>query len=288
VGYFHYVNGKITTEEETHLSAFDLGIIRGYGVFDYVQLYKGRPFHLQSHLERLEKSAKGIGLEMPLTIEQIELAAWKVIETNEPVDAGLRFMITGGLSSKDFLIPDTTTSLIILFHPTESYPNKIYEKGMRAITTSTLRLYPHVKSNCYLPAIMAMREANRRGFHDAIYINEKNEVLEGTTCNVFFIKNDNLITDDSDLIIKGVTRDIILNLTKDLQIEFRSMPLSEIPSCDEAFLTSSIKDCVPLVQVNEEIVGSGRPGPITEMLRNRFHSYLQTTLLEEKQFARSI
>ncbi len=280
---FHYVNGKIVTDTEAHLSAFDLGILRGYGVFDYVQLYEGRPFHLQAHLKRLEKSAREIDLDMPLPIEQIALEARKVIEKNEAIDAGLRFMITGGLSSNDFLIPDTTTSLIIMFHPTKPYPNKIYDEGMRVITTSTLRLYPHVKSTCYLPAIMAMREANQRGFHDALYLNEKDEVLEGTTCNAFFIKKNTLITDDSNLIVEGVTRDIILKLAADFQIEFRSIPLSEVASCDEAFLTSSVKDCVPLVQVNEEIIGLGRPGPITEMLRNRFRRYVQETLAREKQ-----
>lgn len=279
---FHYVNGKITTEQDTCLSAFDLGVLRGYSVFDYVQLYKGMPFHLQSHLERLKKSAAEIGLDLPMPLQQIEKAAWEVIEKNEEIDAGLRFIITGGLSSKDFLISDTSTSLVILFHPTLPYPPKIYEEGMRAITTSTLRLYPQVKSSCYLPAIMAMREAKKRGYDDALYINDRNEVLEGTTCNVFFIKNGKLITDNSSLIIKGVTRDIILTLASDFPLEFRSIPLKEVSSCDEAFLTSSVKDCVPLVQVNDNIIGSGRPGPITEELRKRFRCYVEETLPKDR------
>jgi len=286
--YFHYVDGRIGVAADTTVSAFDLGVLRGYGVFDYVQLYSGQPFHMKLHLERLEKSARGIGLELPMSLEAIEEEAWKVIEKNPPVDAGLRFMITGGTSSKDFLVSDTTTTLIILFHPTKPYPEPIYAEGMRAITTSTLRLYPHVKSNCYLPAIMAMREAGKRGVHDALYVNGEGGVLEGTTCNAFFVKNGTLITDDSDLIIKGVTRDVVLEIAKDLAVEFRAMPLSELSSCDEAFLTSSVKDCVPLVQVDDEKIGCGRPGPVAKMLRERFRSYVQEFLAKEKQMIGSL
>lgn len=280
---YHYVNGHIGTEEETMISAFDLGLLRGYGVFDYAQLYSGIPFHLETHLMRLEKSAKGIGIELPMSLSEIEEAAWQVIEKNEPISAGLRFIISGGISSKDYLIPISSTSLLILFHPTKPYPQEIYEKGMKAITNTTLRPFPQVKSTCYVPAIMAMREASRRGFHDALYVNGEKGILEGTTCNAFFVKNGILITDDSDLIIKGVTRDVILKLAHDMPIEFRAMPLEEVSSCEEAFLTSSIKDCVPLVQIDDLLIGNGLPGPITARLRDRFRNYVQEELAQTKQ-----
>jgi len=284
MSHFHYINGKITTESEALISVFDLGVLRSYGVFDYVQLYEGVPLHMDMHLRRLEKSVRDIGLELPMPLEQIQEAAWKVIEKNDPIDAGIRFMVTGGLSNQDYLIPIDSTSLIILFHPTKPYPDEIYKSGMRAVTTRTMRLYPHIKSTGYLPAIFAMKDAKARGFHDALYLNERDEILEGTTCNAFFVKDGTLITDNSNQIVHGVTRDLVIGLAKDrMPIEFRAMPLSEVSSCQEAFLTSSVKDCVPLVQVDDHIIGSGAPGVITQELRARFRSYVQEHLANQKQ-----
>lgn len=273
---FHYINGNIEETSRAQISALDLGLLRGYGVFDYVPLYKGRPFYLRAHIDRLQRSAKEVQLELPMSVDQIEQTALALIEKNQPIDAGLRFIITGGMSGLDFLLPGTISSLVILFHPWTPYSKELYENGMRAVTTSELRHLPHVKTTNYMPAIFAMKKAIEANANDALYLNSEGRILEGTTCNVFFVKNGTLITDDSDQIVRGVTREIILNLARNhYPIEYRAISVEEAASCDEAFLTSSVKDVMPLVQIDNRKIGSGRVGSVSAHLRSLFHVYIE-------------
>jgi branched-chain amino acid aminotransferase len=273
---YHYVNEKITRESEALISVLDLGLLRGYGVFDYVPLYAGRPFHLGSHIDRLQKSAEQVQLDLPMSIEGIEQVVWELIEKNEPIDAGIRLVLTGGFAGKDLLLPEEKSSLILLFHPFTPYHPEYYRKGMRAITTSVLRYLPHIKTTNYMPAIFAMKQAISLNANDALYLNSDDGIIEGTTCNVFFFKNGTLITDNSDHLVKGVTREILLNLAQNhYPIEYRALNVSELSSCDEAFLTSSAKDVMPLVQIDDQKIGNGLPGPVSTHLRSLFHTYIK-------------
>jgi len=276
MSYFHYVNGRIVPEGDSKISVFDLGLLRGYGVFDYAQLYSGRPFHLKEHIERLARSAEQLQLELPLSLPEIEQVALNLIDSNPPINAGIRFVITGGLCSNDLLTPRSRSSLIILFHPFTSFNEDYYQKGMRALTVSIPRFLSHVKSTHYVPAIFAMNKARAAGVDDALYLNKEGGIIEGTTCNVFFVKKGVLITDNSSELIRGVTREIILNLAQGhYQIEFRSLTPEEAASCDEAFLTSSVKDVIPLVEIDGKRIGKGLPGPLTAHLRVLFHQYIE-------------
>ena len=276
---YHYVNGVFFRDKETYISPFDLSVIRGYGVFDYVQLYKGQPFHLMDHLERLKWSAEQIEISLPKSLDTIANATYALIERNPLIDAGIRFMITGGMCSQDLLTPDSGFNFIMLFHPYTPQPDRYYREGMRAITTNILRSMPGVKTTNYIPAILAMKRARKAGFDDALYVNDRRELLEGTTCNLFFFKNGSLITADSTDIVKGVTRSILLRLAEThFPIEYRSLSLDEILSCQEAFLCSSVKDVVPLVQINDTKIGSGLPGPHSKKLRNLYRSYIKDYL----------
>ncbi len=280
---FHYINGEIVPESTAYISVFDLGLLRSYAVFDYVQLYQGCPFHLKEHLQRLKKSAEQVQLKLPMSIEAMEKIALELIQKNEPIDAGIRFIVTAGLCGPDLLLPKNESTLIILFHPISPNPEHYYQSGMKAVTTPLLRYLPHVKTTNYMPAIFAKKYALEHQSDDALYIDELGGILEATTSNVFFIKDGTIITDDSDLIVKGITREIILNLAKPhFPIEYRALPIKEISSCDEAFLTSSIKDIIPLVKIDDQNVGNGKPGPISHQLRGLFHVYLQNYLSFQK------
>ncbi|NGX60710.1 MAG: D-alanine aminotransferase [Chlamydiae bacterium] len=264
---FHFVDGEFC--EDPKISALDLGVLRGYGVFDYAQVHEGRPFHLMDHLKRLAWSARQVGLKVPVGLEELEEITLALLEKNPPIDAGIRFVVTGGVSHKDQLLPIQSASLMIFFHPF----SPIYSEGMRVITTDQLRFMPEVKTTNYMPAIFAMREAQGKGFDDAIYLNEGRELLEGTTSNLFFFKEGKLITTQEE-IVKGVTREIVLQLAKEhYPIELRPLHFEELPRCDEAFLTSSRKGMVPLIQIEEQTIGNGRPGLQTTHLRDLFVSY---------------
>lgn len=275
MGIFHSINGTLLPHEQTFISPFDLGLLRGYGVFDFVRLYKGTPFHLEEHLKRLRTSARDVHITIPYTDEQIATFCKDVAEKNAPVDAGLRLVVTGG-EAEDCITPQNPPKLIILFQELTPIPSEKYEHGLTALTNPMLRLLPHVKSTNYMPAVFGMRDAQRKGFDDALYITEKQEILEGTTSNVFFIKDGVLKTVDSDNIVKGVTRKVVLELAENiLPIEFCPVTVDELPSCQEAFLSSSIKGIIPLVQINETPIGSGAPGPLTKKLLATFNSYVE-------------
>lgn len=277
---FHYVNDQFVSEADATLSVFDLGVLRGYGVFDYVQLYQGRPFKLMDHLERLEENANKIELQLPCNIHKLYDISHELIEKNPPIDAGLRYIVTGGLSFKDQLLQAGSSSLMILTHPFSPYPEHFYSEGMRVVTTKHNRLNPEVKSTNYMPAIFAMKKAVNKGFHDALFTTQDNSILEGTTCNVFFVKGNTIITAHDD-IVRGVTREIIIDLFKDeFKFEYRPLPMGELTECDEVFLTSSVKNAIPVVQIDDQIIGSGKPGPITKLIRNRFDQFVQDNLEE--------
>jgi len=280
---FHWINGKIVEEVDALISALDLGLLRGYGVFDYAQCYMGRPFHLRAHIERLFRSADAVELNVGMSVDQMEDLAWDVIRRNKPVDAGIRLVVTGGLSN-DLLVPSGTASVYILFHPCLSMQANEALFGVRTITTSVLRYLPHVKTTNYMPAIFARKKAAMQGAYDALYLNASQGIIEGTTCNVFFVKNGTLITDDSNELIKGVTREVLLNLAKDhYPIEYRALNVHEISSCQEAFLTSSVKDLVSVVQIDDQIIGNGTPGTVTAHLRSLYHLYIENYLTSELQ-----
>ncbi len=159
----------------------------------------------------------------------------------------------------------------------------IYQEGMKAITTRQLRFLPNVKSTNYFPSVSALKNAVKSGCDDALFINDQDEILEGTTSNVFFFKNGTLFTDNSDLIINGVTRDIVLEIAKNYYpIELKPITLSDLKNCQEAFFTSSIKDLIPLVQIDQIKIGDGKPGPFTNHLRSLFRIYRQNYLTKLK------
>lgn len=276
-----YSNNAFVLKQEALISVFDMGLLRGHGVFDYAQVYQGHPFHLTDHLLRLKWSCEQVGLCLPKTLDELHEITHAFIEKNNMQNGGIRFVVTGGAPSLDLLLPEGESNLLILPHPYTPNPESYYTKGMCVVTTNFLRLLPSVKTTNYIPAIFAIKKAKERGCDDALYLDADNLILEGTTSNVFFFKNNTWITSNSTEIVKGVTRDVLLRLIgKDVAIEYRSISVDEAISCEEAFLCSSVKDVVPLVQIDGQKIGTGLVGPRTEKLRMVYREYIQSHLLE--------
>lgn len=268
MGVVHYVNGAFVDEGEATVSALDLGILRGYGVFDYAPTYAGKPFHLEEHLKRLHYSASEVGLELPHTLDEIHRICAELLARNGEVDGGIRLVVTGGVSGED-LRADGEARLMILFQRRKPCPERWSREGMRVVTNRVLRLYPSIKTTTYLPAIQAMRS----GADDALYVNEAGEILEATTSNIFFFQGQTLRTADEG-ILKGVTREIFLQLAEDeFVIDLRPVRVDELGACDEAFLTSSNKEAMPVVQIDDQVIGSGKPGPKAAHLLAKFRRY---------------
>jgi branched-chain amino acid aminotransferase len=273
----YYVDGEFMPAESAVIPVDDLALMRGYGVFDYLRTYAGKPLHLQEHVARLICSADKIGLALPwneadiIHIVEETLArnatseANAFAEANALADANVRILITGG-SSSDFITPEGHPRLLVLVTPVVPKPPEWYDKGVKIITSPSSRTIPGAKSIDYIPATMALGKAKKVGAVEALYVEESGLVLECTTSNIFAVKG-GIIATPGDEILAGITRKSVLTLAKAHHpVEIRDLPLAELLAADEVFITGSGKGLVPVVQIDETVIGDGQPGPVTRGL----------------------
>jgi len=262
---YYYVDGNFVSSEQAVIPVNDLALLRGLGVFDLLRTYGGKPLFLHEHVDRLENSAKEVGLIVNWTHDEIVDIVMKTLEKNDLDEANIRMIITGG-SSSDFITPDGGPRLLVLISPTPTLPLEWYEQGVKVISCYSERSVPGAKSIDYIPATIALKKAKKLGAVEVIYIDHKNRVLEGTTSNIFVLKGNKLITPGKD-ILSGVTRKVILKMAKTLfDIEIRDLNKKELLNADEVFITGTNKGLIPVVQVDETTIGSGKPGANTQNL----------------------
>ncbi|MBE3559014.1 MAG: aminotransferase class IV [Ktedonobacteraceae bacterium] len=266
---FWYVNGRWVHPNQAVISLNDVAVLRGYSVFESLRTYDRRPFHLEEHLDRLYRSAELIELAIPYTRVEIAGIVRAVIERNPYKHATLRILITGG-ESEDGIIPTGRPTLAVLITPLGERDLDRFARGVRVITTHLRREAPEAKTTSYIAAVRALKEALRRDAADALFVDEQGHVLEGTRSNFFIFKGDTLVTPRSG-ILPGITRGVVLDLAHGrFAVEERSIPYEELSAVDEAFITSSSKEITPVVQIDDQVVGDGRPGPRTWELEKRF------------------
>ena len=270
----YWVNGAFVSADEATLSIEDVGILRGYGVFDYLRSYDGKPYHLMDHLKRLQSSADQIGLDLPYDLEDVADITHQLIEKNQDPNVGIRFVLTGGYSSGS-LIPDDKSSLMILIHPLSDLPPKLYQTGAKIITSRLQREFPTVKSTNYIGAIMAMREAKKAGAVEALYVDGAGQISECTRSNFFAVKDGRILTPDENL-LPGITRQVVMGYAAEIApFELASIHLDDLDSVDEVFITSSTKEVLPVIQIDDKVIRNGEVGPITQAVMARFK---QTTV----------
>ena len=259
----YYVDGKFIPADQAVIPVDDLAILRGYGVCDIIRTYKGRPYFFLEHIKRLENSAKEIGLPIPWKTKDIIDIVLETLKRNESIDeVNIRIIITGG-SSSDFFYPQGHPRLIILITDIHKLPESWYTKGVKVITHPLERALPDAKVISYIPAAMALRQAKETGAIEAIYINRKKEVLEGTTSNLFAFFKDTLVT-PLDGVLKGITRQAILSIAKKIYpTRETSIPLKQLLTADEVFISGTNKCIVPVIQVDDTKIGTGMPGQNT-------------------------
>lgn len=267
-----YLNGKYVPFDQACLPLNDLGIVRGYGVFDFLRTYNAVPFKLTEHVQRLQNSAKLIGLSLPWSTAEIEEITHNTLTHNHLPEANIRIVVTGGASA-DFITPLGQPSLMVIVTPVSKYPQEYYEQGIKVITVPIERFIPKAKSLNYISAIGALQQAKQTNAVEALYMNSQGDVLEGTTTNFFVFRGSQLIT-PKEGILNGITRDVILKLAKDrFEIVEQSIGYSQLNHCDEAFITSSTKEIMPVVQIDELYISQGKPGENTQTLMHLFHKY---------------
>ena len=268
----YYIDGDFVDENEAVLPVSDLAILRGYAVFDFLRTYNGQPFHLEAHLRRLRNSAALICLSCPWSLDELTGIVDQTLARNSYSESNIRLLITGG-DSEDSISPGQHPRLLVMVRPITPHPEIWYQEGAKIITARLNRYIPGAKSTDYIRAIVTLKDAEAAGAIESVYVNKDDQVLEGTTSNLFIVKNDTVLT-PSEEILPGITRDVLLEIMKpEFSIKLRPVSRQELLDSDEAFIASSTKEVVPVVQVDDQAIGAGKPGPVTEKAMELFRNY---------------
>ena len=274
-----YLDGKFVDPADAKVSVFDHGLLYGDGVFEGIRLYGGNVFRLEEHLERLEYSAKAIMLDLPLTRKEFSDITCETCRQNGLTDAYIRLVVTRGVGDLG-LSPWTCPkpSIFVIASKISLYPQEHYDNGLAIVTVPTRRINPAalpstVKSLNYLNNILGKIEAQQFGALEAIMLNDQGYVAECTADNIFIVHKGEIITPSSSQgALKGITRDTIFDIAKELNVPIRdaNMTRYDVWCADECFLTGSGAEVIPAVKLDGRVIGTGKPGPFTKQILASF------------------
>jgi len=274
-----YLNGSLVPRTGARISVFDHGLLYGYGLFETMRAYHGKIFLMERHIKRLLGSAETIGLGDSLVGMDLGKACRDTLKANKLEDARLRLTVTSGES--DSLPWEGKTgapTVIVTTRPYHGFSPEKYEQGFRVGIATVRRCaqssISRIKSVNYLVSVLARNEAAAHGLDEALLLNEDGYIAEGGGCNVFFVKSSRLVTPSLESgILPGITRDVVMELADELGIIVTegTVGLGIVKQCDEAFLTNSMIEIMPLTAVsdgtgNAVTIGTGKPGEVTRKL----------------------
>lgn len=275
-----FLDGTYVDKEDAKISVFDHGLLYGDGIFEGIRVYKRCVYRLEEHLERLWYSAKDILLTIPMSSDEMAEAICETCRINGIEDGYIRLVVTRGKGDLG-LSPDSCPrpSVIIIADTIRLYPEDHYRVGLSIVTVPTRRsspaaLNPAIKSLNYLNNILAKMEAAQNGALEAIMLNDQGYVAECTGDNIFVIHKGRLYTPDvANGALRGITRGAVIELAQRAEIPVKECNLTrhEIWNADECFLTGTAAELIPVVKLDGRVIGSGKPGRITQKLHAAFH-----------------
>ena len=277
-----YVSGAWRTAAEASVSVFDHGLLYGDGVFEGIRAYHGRVFRLERHIDRLFDSAKAIRLEIPQTHAEVCALVVETCRRNGISDGYIRLVVTrgpGDLGIDPRRCP--RAELIVIARQLTMYAAAA--KGIRVVTSTFRRnapdaTSPSIKSLNYLNNILARIEANDRGADEALMLDGQGYVAEATVDNLFIVTEQALLTPPTATNLKGITRDTILDLAASLGIKADEKPftLFDVWTSKEAFICGTGAEVVPVLSVDDRVIGSGGIGPVTARLVAAYHELVRS------------
>lgn len=276
-----FINGKFVSLSEKVIPIEERGHQFGDGVYEVVKVYNGSPLLLDEHLERLAKSATAIQVELPYSLPKIKEIILEGIVKAEVKNAEVYFQITRGIVPRNHLFPIATkSSFTMTVKPSRQVPKESYETGVDTITAADERWANcHIKSLNLLPNILAKQTAADANKYEAILVRDR-FVTEGSSTNLFAIKNNVLYTTPlTSNILSGITRATLINLAEkeNIKVIEQDYSVEFLQNADEAFLSSTIVEVLPIRSVDDVLITDGNPGPLTK----RMHE-LYSKLYDEK------
>jgi branched-chain amino acid aminotransferase len=271
-----YLNGQYLTDpNEAKISIWDHGFLYGDGIFEGIRVYGGNIFKCREHMQRLYDSAKTIAMKMPMSLEEMENVTAEAVKRSGMTDCYIRLVVSRGVGDLGLdprKCKEPTVAIIV--DKIQLFPPELYDTGVKTIIASTRKnhvaaLNPNIKSLNYLNNIMAKIEAVNAGVSEAFLLNQEGYITEGTADNFFLVKNGVVKTPPANAgILKGITRDVIVENAKKLNIPIEEVNLTnfEVYSADEIFLSGTGAEMIPVIEVDQRVIGNGQPGPVYRTL----------------------
>ncbi len=263
---FAYIHREIVPVEKAFLHVSDLSIQRGYGIFDFFKVQDGHPYFLDDYLDRFYNSAASMQLEVPHQRDDLKSIIFSLIAKNNIAASGVKMILTGGYSADGYQ-PAEPNLIITQHHLTLPGEDQI-KNGVKIITHEFVRDFASAKTINYSTGIWLINKVKENQAVDVLY-HQKGIVSEFPRCNFFIVRNDNTVVTPAHQVLRGITRKNILKLAaRKYRAEEGVVTLEDIANAKEAFLTSTTKRIVPVVKVNETVIGDGKPGAVSLSLLN--------------------
>ena len=279
---YYSINGTILPAEKAVIGVTDLALLRAFGVFDYFRFVNGKPVFIDDHLERFQHSAKMMGLEIPFSQEALKKQIFDVVKANGYLEVGMQMILTGGYSVDGFT--PSKPNLILLVRPYIPHPEYKYKNGVKLLLWKYHREVPEVKTINYIVPILSLKKREETGASDILYHDGK-YISECSRANLFIVTHDKKLATPEKGILKGITRKHTLELAKDIcEIELRDLSVDEVKNAKEVFLTSSSQRIMPVVQIDDFVIGDGKPGAITLLLSKLLQTQIEKLLAKEIAF----
>lgn len=273
------IDGEIVDGADARVSVFDRGFLYGDSVFEVYRTYGGVPFAEREHLERLARSAERLMIPFPVSIETLSGEVRATLDAAGPGQWYVRVVITRGTGPLTY-DPSTANEplRVIIAAPLTLPPADHYERGvavslLRASRTTDDERAAGAKASNYLANLLAVHEAKQKGAQEALMLGRSGQILEGASSNIFIVQGGRVRTPEAQPgILVGITRATVLRAAaaEGITVEESEIRPEDLDGADEAFITSSIREVVPVVSVDGRIIGAGVPGPVTKRLHRAY------------------
>jgi D-alanine transaminase len=269
-----FLNGRFLPLAEATVSIEDRGFQFGDGVYEVIRTYRGRPFKLDAHLARLDRSAQAIDLRQPYPFERWVESVTEGLRLGDFPETKIYVQITRGTAPRDHAYaPDLQPTVLMTFRELQPLNAIVQSTGVAAMTMKDIRWGRcDIKSINLLANVLARQQAKKRGVFESILVRD-GQVTEGAVSNVFIVQDGKLITaPEGGWILSGVTRQVVLELARHegLTVQERYCSEQELLGATEVFLTGTTVEVLGVVHIDGKQIGTGQPGPVTRSLAKRF------------------
>jgi branched-chain amino acid aminotransferase len=263
-----FINGNFVEENNARLHISDLSVMRGYGAFDFFRVMDNVPVFMGDYIDRFFNSLQTLRLDISYSREELASVIHQLMSRNNIPDSGIRLQATGGYSQDTYELAEP--NLFIAQQPLNPRSATLVEKGMRVITHEHVRELPQVKSINYLTGVWLQQQVKDANASDVLY-HKHGEISEFARSNFFIVGHDNVVRTPAENVLPGITRKKTIELARiHYDVSVGTVTLDDVRHAREAFMTSTTKQLLPVVQVDDMIIGDGRPGTVTKFLDEQF------------------